>query len=59
MWIEERSAVLLDCGPRTQHGQFCVVRPNDDGTLAVEVYARGHGHRSGRISFTATARRCR
>jgi len=59
LWHARSESAQLQCGPRTQHGQFCLVRPADDGTLSVGVYSRGHGgaERSGRLRFTATARR--
>ena len=59
-WNRDRNAAQVPCGPRTQHGQFCMVRPSEDGTLAVGVYARSHRDQSaGRLMFTATAEACR
>ncbi|MEM9194127.1 MAG: hypothetical protein AAGF12_33440 [Myxococcota bacterium] len=58
-WNARAGALEIDCGPRTQHGQFCLVQPVGDA-LRVFVYARRHNPRENPPRFTAeyAARRC-
>lgn len=51
-------ALQMECRPRSQHGQLCVVRLRGDGRLDVEVYARGQGGATTRRAEAFVAQRC-
>ncbi|MGE0788412.1 MAG: hypothetical protein AB7S26_22245 [Sandaracinaceae bacterium] len=58
-WVERADASRLGCGPMSRHGRFCAVRPNEDGTLSVDVYARAYRRDlPPRFAFHAVAHAC-